>query len=70
MTLLVGKENVKFNLCQSIQMTGEEKNFYTWIESSLQHFEKQAPDFLQDKTLKGIELNTNSVYTKRVGVPA
>ena len=30
------------------------------IESSLQHFKGQAPDFLQGETLEGIDLNTNS----------
>ena len=34
-TLLVGKEKVKFNLQQSIQLTDEEKNCCMWIESSL-----------------------------------
>ena len=38
MTLLVGKEKVKFNLHQSIQLTDEEKNFCMRIEGSLQHF--------------------------------
>ena len=66
MTLLVGKEKVKFNLHQSIQLTDEEKNFCMRIESSIQHFEKQAPDFLQEKTLEGIELNTNFVSTKEL----
>ena len=66
MTLLVGKEKVKFNLHQSIQLTGEEKNFCMRIESSLQHFEKQALNFLQEKTLEGIELNTNFVSTKEL----
>ena len=46
MTLLVGKEKVKFNLHQRIHLTVEEKNFRMQIESSLQHFEKQALDFL------------------------
>ena len=31
MTLLVVKENVKFNLHQSIQMIDEERNNYKWI---------------------------------------
>ena len=41
MTLLVGKEKVKFNLHQSIHLTDEEKNFRMRIESSLQHFGRQ-----------------------------
>ena len=64
MTLLVGKEKVKFNLHQSIQLTNEERNSFMLIESSLQHFKGQAPDFLQEETLEGIELNTNSMSTK------
>ena len=66
MTLLVGKEKVKFNLHQSIQLTDEEKNCCMQIESSLQHFKEQAPDFLQEETIEGIELNTNSVSTKEL----
>ena len=46
MTLLVGKEKVKFNLHQSIQLTNEERNSFMRIENSLQHFKGQAPDFL------------------------
>ena len=61
MTLLVGKEKVKFMLNR--QLTDEEKMKCRWIESSLLHLEKQAPDFLQEETLKGIHLNTNSVST-------
>ena len=60
MTLLVGKEKVKFNLHQSIHLTVEERSNCRQIESSLLHFEKQALDFLQEETLKRIELNTNS----------
>ena len=30
------------------------------IESSLLHFEKQAPRILQEDTLKGFKVNTNS----------
>ena len=66
MTLLVGKEKVKFNLHQSIQLTDEEKNCCMQIESSLQHFRGQALDFLQEETIEGIELNTNSVSTKEL----
>ena len=55
---------MKFNLHQSIQLTDKEKNCCMRIESSLQHFKGKAPDFLQEETLKEIELNTNSVSTK------
>ena len=66
MTLLVGKEKVKFNLHQSIKLTDEEKNCCMPIKSSLQHFKGQATDFLQEETLEGIELNTNSMSTKEL----
>ena len=66
MTLLVGKEKVKFNIHQNIQLTNEEKNLCMQMESSLQHFKKQAPDFLKEKTLEGIELSTNSVSIKEL----
>ena len=36
------------------------------IESSLQHFKGQTLDFLQEETLEGIELNTNSVSIKEL----
>ena len=65
-TLLVGKEKVKFTIHQSLQLTDKEKNCFMWIESSLQHFKGQAPDFLQEENLERIELNTNSVSTKEL----
>ena len=40
MTLFVGKEKVKFNLHQSIQLTDEERSNCRRIECSLLHFEK------------------------------
>ena len=68
MNLLVGEEKVKFNLHQSKQLTDEERNSCMRIESSLQHFEKQATDVLQEETLEGIELNRNSVSIKELGL--
>ena len=68
MTLLVGKEKVKFNLHQSIQLTDEEKNCCMRIESSLQHFKGQAPYFFQEETLEGIKLNANSMSPKELGL--
>ena len=59
---------MKFNLHQSIQLNDEEKNCCMWIESSLLHSKEQAPDILQEETLKGIELNTNYVSTKELGL--
>ena len=66
MTLLIGKEKVKFNLHQCIQLTNEEKNYCMQIESSLLPFEAQAPRILQEDTLEGYELKTNSFPTKEL----
>ena len=66
MTLLVGKEKVKFNLHQSIQLTNEEKLTCMRIENSFLHFEEQAPKILQEDTLEGYELKTNSFPTKEL----
>ena len=68
MTLLVGKERVKFNLNQSIQLTDEEKMKCMWIKSSLLHFEKKAPRILQGVTLEGSKININSFPTKELGL--
>ena len=67
-TLLVGKEIVKLNLNQSIQLTDEEKMKCMRIESSLLHFEKQAPRILQEDTLEGFKVNTNSFPIKELGL--
>ena len=66
MTFLVGQEKLKINLTQSIQLTDEEKMICMQIESSFPHFEEQAPKILQEETLEGIELNTNSLSTKEL----
>ena len=66
MTLLVGKNKVKFNLYQSIQLTNEEKITCMRIETSLLPFEEQASKILQEETLKGYELKTNSFPTKEL----
>ena len=68
MTLLVGKEIMKFNLNQSIQLTDEEKMKCMQIESSLLHFEKQAPISLQEDTLEGFKVNTNSFPIEELGL--
>ena len=44
LTLLVGKEKVKFNLHQSIQLTNEEK--MTCMRIAFLHFEEQAAKIL------------------------
>ena len=58
--MLVGQERVKINLTQSRQLTDEEKLICIRIESSFPHFEEQAPEILQEDTLEGFKLNTNS----------
>ena len=66
MTLIVGKEKLKFNLHQSIQLMDEEKMTCMRIESSLPPFEEQAPKILKEKTLEEYELKTNSFPTKEL----
>ena len=68
MTLLVSKEKVKFNLHHSIQLTVEERSNCRRIESSLLHFEKQAPRIIQGDTLEGSKLNTNSFPIEELGL--
>ena len=66
MTLLVGKEKVKFNLHQSIQFTDEENMTCMQIECSFLHFEEQAPKILQEETLEGYKFEANSFPTKEL----
>ena len=68
MTLLVGKESLKFNLNQSIQLTVEEKMKCMQIESSLLHFDKKAPRILQEDTLEGLKVKTNSFLIEELGL--
>ena len=42
-------------------MTNKERNNFKRIESTLLHLKEQALDILQEDTLKGFELNTNSL---------
>ena len=65
MTLLVGKEKVKFNLHQSIQLTDEEKMACMRIESSFLHFEEQTPRILQETTLIGVYVSMFGRYAIR-----
>ena len=51
MTLLVGKEKMKFDLHQSTPLTDEEMRVCTNLESSFLPIEDLAPTFLQDDTL-------------------
>ena len=66
MTLLVGKEKVKFNLHRSIQLTNEEKMTCILIESSFLHFEEQAPKILQEDTLEEYKFEVNSFPTEEL----
>ena len=66
MTLLVGKEKLKFNLHQSIQLMDEEKNCCMQIESSFLPYDVLAPTILQEDTLEGYKLKTNSFPTKEL----
>ena len=66
MTLLVGKEKVKFNLHKRIQLTDEEKMTCMRIESSFLNFEEQEPKILQDDTLEGYKFETNSFPTREL----
>ena len=65
-TLLVGKEKVKFNLHQSLQLTDEENMTCMQIESS--HFEDQAPKILKEETLEGYKFEANSFLTKELAL--
>ena len=66
MTLLVGDENLKFNLHQNIQLNDEEKKCSMQIESSLLPFDELAPTILQEETLKGYKLKINFFPTKEL----
>ena len=66
MTLLVGEEKVKFDLHPSIPLTDEEMRACMKIESSFSLIKEHAPMFLQEDTLEGFELKTNSFPTKEL----
>ena len=68
MTLLVGEEKTKFYLHQSIPLTDGERRACIKIESSFSPIEKNAPMFLQEDTLEGIELEANSFPTKELEI--
>ena len=57
---------MKFNLYQSIPLKYEQKNFCMQIESSLLPFDELAPTLLQEDTLEGYKLETNSFSTKEL----
>ena len=66
LTLLVGKEKLKFNLHRNIQLTNEEKKCCMSIESSLLLFDELAPTIIQEEILEGYKLKTNSFPTKEL----
>ena len=49
-----------------MQLTNEEKKCCMRIENSILPFEEQAPKILQEDTLEGYELKTNSFPTKEL----
>ena len=66
MTLLVGREKMKFDLHQNTPLTDEEMRACMKIESSFPLIKEHAPIFLQEDTLEGFELKTNSFPTKEL----
>ena len=66
MTLLVGKEKMKFDLYQITPLTNEEKRACMKLESSFSPIEDLAPTFLQEDTLEGYKFESNSFPTKEL----
>ena len=66
MTFLAGEEKMKFDLHQSIPLTVKERRIDMKIESSLSLIEEHAPMFLQENTLEGFGLKTNSFPSKEL----
>ena len=66
MTLLVGKEKIKFNLHQNMPLTNEERKLCMRIESSLPSFVEHAPILFQEDTLERFGLEANSLSTKEL----
>ena len=64
MTLLVGKEKMKFNLHQRKPLTDEERRACKKLESSFPLIKEQAPVILQEDTLEGYKCEANSFPTK------
>ena len=59
MTLLVGKEKVKFDLHQSMPLTDEEKGISMKIENLLSPIEDNAPMLFEEDTLERFEIMVN-----------
>ena len=68
MTLLVGKEKMKFDLYQNTLIKNEQNITCMLIKSSFLPFEEQTPNFLQGNALKGYKFEVNSFPTKELAV--
>ena len=66
MTLLVGKEKMKFDLHQRKPLTDEERRACKTLESSFLLIEEKAPKILQEDTLEGYKFGANSFPTKEL----
>ena len=66
MTLLVGKEKVKFDLHQNMPLTDEERQMCMRIESSLPPFVEHTPILFQEDTLERFGFKGNSLSTKEL----
>ena len=66
MTLLVGKEKIKFDLHQGTPLMDEERRACKKLESSFSQIEELTPKFLQEDTLEGQKYEANSFPTKEL----
>ena len=66
MTLLVGKDKMKFYLYQNTPITDEQKMTCMQIKRSFLPFEEPKLDFLQEETLEGYKFEANSFPTKEL----
>ena len=67
MTLLVGKEKIKFGIHQRTPLTEKEMREFKKLESSFPLTKEQAPKILQEETLKGDKFEANFSH-QRVGI--
>ena len=66
MTLLFGKEKMKFDLHQSIPLMDEERIACMKIESSFSTIKEDAPMIFQEDTLEGYKFEADSFPTKEL----
>ena len=66
MTLLVGKEKMKFDLHQRTPLTDEEMREFKKLESSFPLTKEQAPKILEEETLEGDKFEANYFPTKEL----